>query len=307
MFSFLSIMNDVIIPLSDGIQFIKGERNGKIPYSHSLLLGDHLIDTGVSRRNLRKVRKEFQVKTIIFSHWHEDHVRDNEIFKNAKCFIHDLDKPIIESAKKYMELYGVINTPSEPLFKNYLYEILRIGDTKIEGPIQDNEIVEIGDDLRLKIIHTPGHSAGHCCFHEIGSKIAFLADIDLSAFGPWYGCSDCDLLDFERSIDKLKEIDIDIAITGHNGMVEGVKKVKERLDAYKSVITARDELILEYFSEKHPLQVNDLMKKKIIYHTYNDLFIDFLFVAEKTMIQKHFDKFLTQGIIKPLENGYVLS
>ena len=44
----------------------------------------------------------------------------------------------------------------------------------------------------------------------------------------------------------------------------------------------------------------------IIYHKYNDGFLEFLYVAEKTMLQKHLDKFLKKGTIEPKNNGYVL-
>ena len=303
-------MNDFIQSLSDEfreIYFVKGERNGKIPYSHSLLLADHLIDTGISRKHIRKMKKEFQIKNVIFSHWHEDHTRDNQLFNNIKCFSHSTEKPIIEDARNFLKYYDVLNTPIEFYFENYLNNILRIRDTKIEKTLEDGEILDITDNLKLKIIHTPGHSAGHCCFYELNSKVAFFADIDLSSFGPWYGCLDSDLIDFEKSIDRLKKFDIEIVITGHNGLIEGNKQIKERLDKYKSIIFNRDDKILEFFSEKKPINVDELMGKKIIYHFYNDTFIEYLHIAEKNMLKKHFEKFLKNGIIEEAQKGYILS
>ena len=155
-------------------------------------------------------------------------------------------------------------------------------------------------------IHSPGHTAGHCCFYETGSKIAFLADIDLSSFGPWYGGLDSNLLQFEESIDNLLKLDIDIAITGHNGMVEGRKHVKERLNKYKLIIDRREKKILQYIPEKKPINLNDLTHKNIIYRSYNDVFSEYLHVAEKIMLQKHFDKFLKNGIVENAEKGYIL-
>ena len=58
------MMNEFIIPLADDIYFIRGERNGKLPFSNSLLVKDYLIDTGVSRKHLRRLQKEFQVNLI---------------------------------------------------------------------------------------------------------------------------------------------------------------------------------------------------------------------------------------------------
>ncbi len=299
-------MNDFIIPLADEIFFVKGERNGKLPYSNSLLVGNYLIDTGVSRKHLRKLRKEFQIKNVCLTHWHEDHVRDNEMLAGARFLCHPLDKQVIENTKRFIDYYCVEKTPSEPLFKQYLFEILKIHDTRIDKTIEDGDIVKIGNSIHLKVIHSPGHSAGHCCFYESESRIGFLADIDLSSFGPWYGGLDSNLIHFEESINSLINLDIDIAITGHNGMVEGRKNIKERLLAYKSIISKREDKILHHISEKKIFSIRDLTHKNIIYRSYNDVFSEYLHVAEKMMLQKHFDKFLENGIFEQTEKGYVM-
>ena len=300
-------MNDFIIPLADEIHFIKGERNGKLPYSNSLLVKDYLIDTGISRRHLRRLKKEFQVNNVLFSHWHEDHIRDNSMLKGANFSCHLLDKEVIIDSRKFVDYYAIENTPSEPFFKKYLYEIIKIQDTIVNHVFNDEEILEIGNSYHLKVIHSPGHTAGHCCFYETSSKIAFLADIDLSSFGPWYGALDSNLLHFEGSIDNLLKLDIDITITGHNGMVEGRNNIKERLLEYKSVIDKREDKILQFMPENKPINLNDLAHKNIIYRSYNDVFSEYLHVAEKIMLQKHFDKFLKNGIVEKVEKGYILS
>ncbi|MGV9198135.1 MAG: MBL fold metallo-hydrolase [Promethearchaeia archaeon] len=53
-------------------------RNGNIPFSNAFLVEDHLFDTGISPIRLRHVQKNFSIKKIIFSHWHDDHIRDNK-------------------------------------------------------------------------------------------------------------------------------------------------------------------------------------------------------------------------------------
>jgi len=58
-------------------------------------------------------------------------------------------------------------------------ESLRLENTEIEKPLDHKEIIKIGTNYKLQVIHTPGHTAGHCDFFELNSKIAFLADIDL--------------------------------------------------------------------------------------------------------------------------------
>ncbi|MFW9880622.1 MAG: MBL fold metallo-hydrolase, partial [Candidatus Thorarchaeota archaeon] len=106
-------MNDFIHPVSEEfkkIYFIKGARDGKYPYSHSLLLGDLLIDTGISSRLLRKLKRLFQINCILLSHWHEDHTSGNRLFPYANFFIHSKDKFLIENVNKFNEFYGISNT-----------------------------------------------------------------------------------------------------------------------------------------------------------------------------------------------------
>ncbi|MFX0027104.1 MAG: MBL fold metallo-hydrolase, partial [Candidatus Hermodarchaeota archaeon] len=286
------------------IYFIEGARNGKYPYSHSLLIEDFIIDTGISSRLLRKLKRKFQINNALLSHWHEDHTSGNRIIPNANFLIHFNDKYLIENVDKFSEYYGILNTPAAETF-TWLEESLKLMNTKIEKTFKDNQVIKIGDHLHLKVIHTPGHTAGHCSFYELNSKIAFLADIDLTNF-VFYAGIDSDLLDFEKSIEKLEQLNIDIVATGHRGIIEGKNKIKEELKKYKSIIYKRDDRLLSQFSEFKPIMVNDFKGKNLIYKYYSE-FKEYEIVAELIMIQKHFDKFLIRKLIAPKENGFILS
>ena len=286
------------------IYFVQGQMNGRYPYSHSLLIGDYLIDTGISSKRVRSLRKKYTINNVLLSHWHEDHISGNRLLKNARFLSHTKDKPLIEDVTKLSINYAIINTPAEELFQPFM-DISGLQNTKIDKTIEDNEIIDIGENLKLKIIHAPGHTAGHCCFYELNTKIAFLADIDLSRF-PFYGCIDSNLIDFEESIEKLKNLDIEIAISGHKGIYRGVRQIKNELDAYLSRIRERDEKILSNFSENNSIKIEDLLKKNIIYKHYSKIEKEYEFIAEKIMIQKHFQKFLKNKLIMPKNGGYIL-
>ena len=64
-------MNDFVFQISEDfekIYFIEGARNGKYPYSHSLLIEDYLIDTGISSRLLRKLKRQLSsVQPVLMS------------------------------------------------------------------------------------------------------------------------------------------------------------------------------------------------------------------------------------------------
>ncbi|MFX1409309.1 MAG: MBL fold metallo-hydrolase [Promethearchaeota archaeon] len=300
-------MDNFVELLSDkfkNIYFIRGERNGKYPYSHSLLIEDYLIDTGISSRLLRKLKRQFPINNVLLSHWHEDHTSGNRLLPNSKFLIHVKDKNLVENVYKFNEFYGVDNTPAEKEFE-WLMEGLRLKDTIIDEIIEDNDIINIGSNYQLKVIHTPGHTAGHCSFFELNSKIAFLADIDLTNF-VFYAGIDSNLIDFEKSIDKLKAFDIEVAVTGHRGVIEGKKNFKEELCNYKLIIHKRDERILSEFSETKPIRLVDFKNKNFIYKYYSE-FKEYEIVAEMIMIQKHIDKFIRNKLIEQKDKGYILS
>lgn len=300
-------MDNFVELISDefkNIYFIKGARNGKYPYSHSLLIEDYLIDTGISSRLLRKLKRQFPIKNVLLSHWHEDHTSGNRLLSNANFFIHSKDKFLIENVDRFYEYYGISNSPAEEEFE-WLWESFKLDNTKIEKALTDNEIIRVGNDYELKVIHTPGHTAGHCSFLELNSKIAFLADIDLTGF-VFYAGIDSNLIDFEESLDKLIDLDIEMAATGHRGIIEGGKEIKEELIKYKSVIHKRDERILSNFPETKPILIIDFKGKNLIYKYYSE-FKNYDIIAEMIMIQKHFDKFIKNKLIKREGKGYSLS
>lgn len=297
-------MKDVIQSLSDEcIYFIKGDKNARYPNSNSLLIGDHLIDTGVSGKVLRKIKKQFMINHVILSHWHEDHIHGNFLFPNVRFYSHEKDKPIIEDVNKMIPYYQLKGTSiGEDLQK--FFKLLKIQNTLIDKTIEEGDIFAISEDIQLKVLFTPGHTAGHCAFYEPYSKIGFLGDIDLSKL-PYYGNIDADLSKFENSIDRLMKIEFDIVVTGHKGPIKGKKTIKEELEKFKNILYQRDEAILAHFNENNHTTIETLKGKNLIYKKY--FFEEFEIIAELLMIQKHIDKFLKQDVLIPKKNGYVLS
>jgi glyoxylase-like metal-dependent hydrolase (beta-lactamase superfamily II) len=279
---------------------------GKIPFSNAFLVKDCLFDTGISPIRLRNLKKNLTINKIIFSHWHDDHIRDNGRLGDIPRYCHTKERDIIENSEKILHQYNLIGSEAEKMFRKFITEVIKIENIHINGTFQDGKLFDFGNGLKFKAIHAPGHSRGHCIFYSKEEKLAFLADIDLSDFGPWYGANDSDLLQFEESIEMVSRLDLELVVTGHSGLFKGRSLIKKKLNQYKRVIIERDEKILAHMNEKKPISADDLYMKNLIYNSYGG-FGDFIPIMERTMIQKHFKKFLKKEIIEESNNGYILA
>jgi glyoxylase-like metal-dependent hydrolase (beta-lactamase superfamily II) len=288
----------------EGVFFLEGALNGKYPFSHSLLINDILIDTGISTKFLRKLKRTNMVSKILLSHWHEDHISGNRVFSDKEFYSHPSDQHLIENTSKMIEYYDCVGSDFEVEFRDLL-ESLRMENVEVSEEFVDDQNISINDTYNLKVIHTPGHTAGHCCFYEPQFKFAFLADIDLSSF-PFYGGIDSNLIEFEESIEKIQGFDIEIAITGHKGVIQGKEIISQRLKRFKKVLEERDERILECLSEKKSIKATELIDMNIIYVRYSQ-FKDYELIAEKIMIENHFEKFLENNLIEKEDDGYLLA
>jgi glyoxylase-like metal-dependent hydrolase (beta-lactamase superfamily II) len=301
-------MNQLLRLLSDEFEhilFAEGERGGKYPYSNSLLVGRCLIDTGIGQKRISALKNIKPIDKVLFSHWHEDHISGNRHFSNVVRYSHKNDRDVIENVHKIKSFYGIQSKDMERLLGKS-FSSSQLMNVKIEETLEDGQDIPVGKDLVLKVIYTPGHSRGHCCFIETKSKIAFLADIDLTSFGPWYGGVDSNCLEFENSIRKLLNLDIAIAISSHKGIFRGKGLILKKLNRYMSVIHQRDQLILSFLSHEIPKTAEDLANRNIIYKYYT-VSKEYEMLSEKIMIQHHFDKLLKTGQIEAIRGGYILA
>ena len=161
-----------------------------------------LIDTGVVGSELtifdyiRKTgRKPDEISVVILTHSHPDHIgAARPIVEETDCIIaaHPTEKTWIEDvALQSMER-------TVPGFHS-----LVAGSVSVDRTLEDGDILNLGDNSRLAVFHTPGHSKGSISLFLLGDRALFSGDaIPLKGDVPIYE----DVLASVRSIKRLRSI-----------------------------------------------------------------------------------------------------
>ncbi len=162
-----------------------------------------LIDSGVAgseRMILDYVRKTGrtpeEIALLVLTHAHPDHIGAAAAIKNATCCTvatHRDDKAWIEDTALQFKERPIPN-----------FDELVGGPVDVDRILDEGDLVEVGDDLRLEVFHTPGHSKGSISLllHEDGALFSGDA-IPHTGDLPIYD----DVVASVRSITKLKNIE----------------------------------------------------------------------------------------------------
>lgn len=120
-----------------------------------------LIDPGLdSEVILDRIKEGLKLNLIINTHGHFDHVACNGFFKRktgARIAIHEDDVEILKSIPEQSLWFGVMAPPSP----------------QPDLTLKEGDSVEIGE-IKLKVIHTPGHTPGGICL--LGDGFLFSGD-----------------------------------------------------------------------------------------------------------------------------------
>lgn len=197
-----------------------------------LLLGTDkaiLIDTGLGISNIKEIVKSITSLpiTVVTTHAHWDHIGGHKYFENIA--VHEYEKewlsvkfPLSLQIVKHNLICKPCKFPNDFDINNY--QVFKGTPNKI---LHSNDCLDLGN-RQLMVIHTPGHSPGHCCFYEPDKKYLYSGDLIyagyLDAFYP-----STDPQQFFQSIKKIESLEISRILPGHHKLCIPVSMVN-RID-----------------------------------------------------------------------------
>ena len=281
-----------------------GNEGGKYPDGNSLLVRGQretvLVDPalGVLARQDRLPR----VDRVFNSHCHEDHIAGNHLFPDVPWHVHEADAVGFRSIDDFMEIYGFPDDVAK-LWRPTVLERFHYTPRPDVTTFQDGDVFHLGG-VTIRIVHTPGHTRGHCVLlvewgETRDERLAYLGDIELTGFGPYYGDAWSSLEDFERSLVKVREIEAAWYATFHHIGVLEPPQFEERLDRFETKIVEREAALLEYLESPHTLE--EIVAHRFVYRPGNEApFID---CVERRSMSMHLERLLAQDRVEEVEPG----
>ena len=157
--------------------------------------------------------KQLSLEYILLTRGHFDHILGANMFRKktgAKIAAHELEAEYLETPSKNM-------TTETKVYADILFK--------------DGDIITFGD-ISLKVVHTPGHTKGSCCFvcDNESEKIILSGDtLFKNSIGRWdlYGGNYGDLM---KSLQKLKNISADKNYNVYSGHGENTATDLEKIE-----------------------------------------------------------------------------
>jgi hydroxyacylglutathione hydrolase len=291
------------------LRFIPGGGEARFPFSNTLVLEDGarvVIDPGAGSKNLADVIAG-GADLLINTHTHGDHVRGNRHFRQAEWWApraeaHHFDG--FAALGRALGVEAVYGSEENKRFAHYC----ETGEMTMDHPVQlhpdvrlalsrkphhfynDGHRWTIGSSV-IEAVHTPGHTGGMMSLLFPNQGVAFVADFDLTAFGPWYGQPESDIEQFLQSAAKLRSFDVDWYVTSHEyGYLPKAAFLAE-LDRFMAVIEKRHRKIKSLL----PMDESELLRRGVIYYPHIIERNAWMYMMGAIMVRKHLAAMGTVG------------
>lgn len=294
-------------PLRFGaVSVYQGEKSGKYPD------GNQLVVQGADMRVAfdtplvaNRIGADFDdVDLVVLGHAHEDHMAGLHRVPRAAVQVHEADLAAVQSWEGLARHFGYdepVLAPMRPrLERDFHYRPRPDATGYAHGRQWD-----LGGGVRVRAHHLPGHTAGHCALVVESEGLAFIGDIDLSGFGPYYGDATSNLADFRKSLAEVAALDARVWVTSHHrGVVTERAKFLADLASFAGKLDERSERLLGYLRER-PHTLDELAARRMLYPAEHDA--PYVACVERRSIAMHLDELVAAGRVTAAQGRYALA
>lgn len=270
-----------------------GEKSGKYPDGNQVVVRGR--DTKVAfdtPQVANRLRAELEgADLVIMGHMHEDHAAGLHLLPKARVLAHDADVEAVRSWAGLSRHYGYAQPVLDAMRANIERDF-----NYIERPDAEAYAGGASWDLggtKVSAYHMPGHTAGHCVLLVEPEGVAFIGDIDLSSFGPYYGDATSDLAAFRDTLKRVAGIPAQVWVTSHHkGVITDRNAFLGLLAAFASKLDAREEAIAAHLRSA-PATLAQLVAHRFVYpRGHQETYVD---EAERRTIEQHLASLVSSG------------
>jgi glyoxylase-like metal-dependent hydrolase (beta-lactamase superfamily II) len=279
-----------------------GEKSGKYPDGNQVLVrGSEARAAFDTPLVANRIGPEFdEVDLVVLGHVHEDHMAGLHRVPRARVLVHQADLVAAQSWEGLQRHYGYPKPVLEQMKTIIEADFHYVPRPDAVGYV-DGATWDLGGRVRVRAHHMPGHTAGHCALVVENEGVAFLGDIDLTGFGPYYGDACSSLADFRRSLAAVKELEASTWVTSHHrGVLTNRAVFLEHLARFTAKIDERADRLLGYLREG-PLSIDELVKRRLLYPQGYD--VAYLESAERRSIELHLEELIAAGRVETVDAG----
>ncbi|MFD3530264.1 MBL fold metallo-hydrolase [Streptomyces sp. NPDC058664] len=279
-----------------GVTVLVGAERGAYPYANSLLVRG-TAETLVIDPSLSLVGGAPPADVVLVSHAHEDHVAGLGCYE-VPVHTHGNDLAALRSPAVMAAGSGLPPDATEHT-ERMLRDRFHVRDRPDATGFVDGAVFDLGGRT-VTVVHLPGHTAGHSGFLIEPDGFLYVADIDLTSFGPFYGDVGSSLPDFEASVRRCREIGARWYGTAHQkGVIEGAAEFSRRLDDFAGVVEKRDATVLSFLDA--PRTVEEIAARGLVYRPH----VEGPHVApvERRTAVRHLDRLIGAGLVTEVDEG----
>lgn len=235
---------------------------------------------------------------VMISHGHEDHLAGLRHFADSPVYGHHADIAAIRSPEVLLEGFGYPPAAREEFVESVLHQF-RLVERDDATAIEQGHRFDLGG-VTATVVHLPGHTAGHCGLLIEPDGFFYIADIDLTSFGPYYADLGSSLAGFRSSIDAVADVEAQWYGTFHQkGVIAGRDEVRERLHAYAGVIDRREQALLDMLVE--PQSIEQIIDRRLVFRP--TVQAPHVATVERATAERHLDILLRDGRAVEVEPG----